>query len=312
MEAVVKKKTTEEMLLSLLKNMDFVVLIRKGPWAYSILGEAPDFFWLSFPTETGSDDVKPWTCSYMMEIFFEDAENFFEHEKEGSISSGLWQEEGVTFAEQMFFAEARYIEGMQIVLLHQITERFASHIGVLRKARTEFLNSRNLSREVEKLKDKARTDPLTKIPNREAFIDFVSTAIADTSSSFPGFSIGLIDIDNFKTINDSYGHLTGDDALALVAKILHNNLRRNDIVARYGGDEFIMCITTSETNMVFHIAEKLRSTVAGQHSPQLPPLTVSIGCTTYRPGESLQDTLQRADLALYDAKKAGRNRVMLR
>jgi diguanylate cyclase len=125
----------------------------------------------------------------------------------------------------------------------------------------------------------------------------------------------LIDIDHFKTFNDKFGHIVGDEVLRFVTKKIKDMIKEGDFLARFGGEEFAVILprtslsdaeTVAESNRLFFTEAKLKSTTS---SKSLGGITISIGVASYRPGESLEDFLDRSDKALYLAKDTGRNRV---
>lgn len=126
------------------------------------------------------------------------------------------------------------------------------------------------------------------------------------------FVVMLADVDHFKDINDSLGHAAGDQTLQSVARALESSLREYDICARWGGEEFLLLIPITSEDQASVVAERLRRAVSllPPPAPALKPCTISIGFTRHRPGERLDDTLLRADQALYQAKADGRNRVV--
>lgn len=177
-----------------------------------------------------------------------------------------------------------------------------SHIDVTRHKLAELQAS-----------ELAHTDPLTRIGNRRRFDDFAAVEWARCVRSRKPFSLVLIDIDHFKTINDRFGHATGDLCLTQVARLIDGFARRpGDLAARYGGEEFALVLGDTPAADALRLAESVREGVAG-----LPvrvrgtrvPLTVSAGVSTRTPAPSdrLADLFDRADAALYDAKTAGRN-----
>src|SRR5690606_39457410 len=126
------------------------------------------------------------------------------------------------------------------------------------------------------------------------------------------FAIALIDIDRFKSINDSHGHLVGDQLLRAFARRVSERLREVDLLGRYGGEEFILLLVGTRLAGAVRLAERLREDVAAANWDEVLPglrLTMSAGVAEYRPGESLEALLERADNALYAAKRGGRNRV---
>lgn len=122
------------------------------------------------------------------------------------------------------------------------------------------------------------------------------------------FSIIMIDIDNFKNINDSYGHDRGDDILKSLASILQNQLRKNDMLIRWGGEEFALLVEAPLTQS-FSIAEKLRLSVQGCLSIESKTITISLGLTQIHEDDTQESFFKRVDNALYESKRNGKNRT---
>ena len=164
-----------------------------------------------------------------------------------------------------------------------------------------------------KLNELATIDELTGISNRRRFFNLSNIEIGKAKRSRRPFSVMMIDLDHFKTINDTYGHSTGDRVLSEAASALASGLRDSDILGRYGGEEFTVFLPETLPETATMIAKRLRDRIAdldipeGQHSIKI---TVSIGVAGIRsPGEDLDSLLKLADNALYHAKNSGRNRV---
>ena len=124
----------------------------------------------------------------------------------------------------------------------------------------------------------------------------------------------MIDVDHFKNFNDEYGHIAGDKVLISVGKSINKPLRPNDLVARFGGEEFSVLLPETSLENDVAIAERLRQRVSETcpgriDGKELPKVTVSIGIADYRPCDSLESLIASADIAMYHAKKAGRNCV---
>jgi diguanylate cyclase len=150
-----------------------------------------------------------------------------------------------------------------------------------------------------------RTDPLTGVCNRRAMDDTLNSMVAMKNRYGLNFSLGLFDIDHFKKINDSQGHLAGDQVLKAVARLIEQTARETDVVTRYGGEEFVVIMPQTDLRGASIFGERLRSTVERQLG-----VTLSGGVTgALGSGESPTAILERADGALYAAKQAGRNRV---
>jgi len=125
-------------------------------------------------------------------------------------------------------------------------------------------------------------------------------------------AIGIFDIDHFKKINDTYGHLVGDEVLCGFARLLESNLRQYDFLGRFGGEEFVVIAPGIRENDVNTLYERLRAAVADNPIPTKAgnvSITVSIGATIWRGKEKMDELLAATDSALYQAKRGGRNRV---
>jgi diguanylate cyclase (GGDEF)-like protein len=164
------------------------------------------------------------------------------------------------------------------------------------------------------LEARSTHDALTGLPNRRLFDDRIATAIAEAERFGHALSVLAIDIDHFKQINDLHGHQVGDEALVAVARTLARGVRAVDTVARIGGEEFAIILSRADLAEAARIAEKLRREVAaltlrGAGDQPLGHLSISVGVAQWRRGESAGSLLGRADAALYDAKRSGRNRI---
>lgn len=161
----------------------------------------------------------------------------------------------------------------------------------------------------------AMTDGLTGIANRRAFDQTLVAAVESALKDGTPLSLLMVDIDHFKTFNDTHGHLVGDHVLKLVAKVLTEGIKGRDTVARYGGEEFAIILPRTELTNAITLADQLRASVGSRHivnrarNASYGSVTLSIGAAQYRTGEELMTLLRRADEALYAAKRGGRNRV---
>lgn len=156
------------------------------------------------------------------------------------------------------------------------------------------------------LENKAYHDSLTSLYNRQYFYEH---AIEQIQKSVDSIGIIMLDIDNFKSINDTYGHKSGDEVLKHLAKCVTSSLRLSDIVIRWGGEEFIAIVHTHSMKEVAMIAENLRSAVAQIEIPDIRKFTASFGITLLHQGENIDSAIGRADNALYASKAEGKNRV---
>jgi diguanylate cyclase (GGDEF)-like protein len=169
-----------------------------------------------------------------------------------------------------------------------------------------------INRYQRRLEKMATTDKLTGLANRQAFDLLISQAIHELGRTHAPLIAILIDIDNFKPINDRLGHLAGDSVIRQVAKVIKNTLRKSDIVCRWGGEEFLVVAKGLTESQGLLLAEKIRDAVATQsfhHGNETLAVTVSLGVAAFHEGETPDQLIARADHALYAAKDAGRNLV---
>jgi diguanylate cyclase (GGDEF)-like protein len=164
--------------------------------------------------------------------------------------------------------------------------------------------------------DSALRDGLTQAYNKRYFVDRLDSEIQFARRHQVNLGLILMDLDHFKAINDTHGHLAGDRVLADFAAAMHRSIRHEDVFARYGGEEFAIITRTIDREDVHRFAERLRKQTAGlkiEFEGKSIPLTVSIGIATVpeNPARSPEELLQTADDALYQAKHAGRNKVVL-
>lgn len=162
---------------------------------------------------------------------------------------------------------------------------------------------------VTKLNDERSRDPLTLLLNRRGFYDAVKFKFSQSPQK--RYFLVMCDVDHFKKINDTYGHSTGDHVLQGIAQMISNNLRQNDLVGRFGGEEFILLIQVEQIDCAYDIVEKIRKDIENeQFSAQKISLTASFGLTQLQQRD-LSHSIDIADKLLYDAKRAGRNRIVL-
>ncbi|WP_437735994.1 diguanylate cyclase [Sorangium sp. So ce1335] len=169
----------------------------------------------------------------------------------------------------------------------------------------------------QQMYDAALRDALTKAFNKKYFLDRLETEVSYARRHSAHLSLLMFDVDHFKRINDTFGHLAGDYVLARIAKIASNTVRTEDVFARYGGEEFgILCRGVALENAGI-LGERLRLLVEGsvfEHEGVRVPTTISVGVAAHPdiPVQSGQQLIAAADEALYEAKRTGRNRVLLK
>jgi diguanylate cyclase len=183
-------------------------------------------------------------------------------------------------------------------------------------ARASELESQvqKLESELRRLSDEVSTDVLTQVANRRGLAQVFEAERARIDRGGPTFAVGLIDIDNFKKLNDTLGHAAGDVALKSLAARVKEWLRPVDHIARFGGEEFVVMLTATpvaEAQQVLTRLQRQLSASLFMHDGREVFVTFSAGVTDYRPGEALELALERADEALYEAKRTGKNRTCI-
>ncbi|CAD7377027.1 MULTISPECIES: GGDEF domain-containing protein [Xanthomonas] len=161
------------------------------------------------------------------------------------------------------------------------------------------------------LLDDAQRDALTGLRNRKTFDDVILRLFAggaDAAAS-EGVWLGIVDIDHFKRVNDSFGHLYGDEVLLLVAQLMQRCFRQDDLLFRFGGEEFVIVLRGVDRDIAVSLFERFRVAVAEQVFPQVGKVTLSTGIVELTDGQLISQLLDEADKALYWAKQHGRNRT---
>ena len=170
-----------------------------------------------------------------------------------------------------------------------------------------------LKKNLDNVKKEALTDGLTGLANRKAFDKQIRDWVEDASVAGSDLCLLMMDIDHFKTFNDSYGHQTGDQVLRLVARTLIDGIKGRDFAARFGGEEFALIFPDTPISAAVRVADSLRHAVEGKEvvnknsNRSLGRITLSGGLAHYTKGESVTTFIERADTALYEAKRAVRN-----
>ena len=179
--------------------------------------------------------------------------------------------------------------------------------------RTESLldTQRELLEDKNELQRLALTDNLTGLSNRAHMNQILHKEFSRFERHNQRFGIIMLDIDHFKSINDRYGHIAGDSVLKRLASTFESAIRTSDFIARWGGEEFLICCTTIEEEDLLPIAETIRQLVASTEFEQVGQITASLGCAAIVKGETIGDLIKRADVALYEAKNNGRNQSIV-
>lgn len=198
--------------------------------------------------------------------------------------------------------------------IHNMATDFIEHIASVISICLE--NNINF----ETMRRTSLVDPLTGVNNRRFLEQRIEEELDRSQRTRESLSCLFLDIDFFKRINDGFGHQAGDHVLIQVAGIIKKQLRSNDVLSRYGGEEFVALLSQSDEKSAGEIAERIRLSIADlkiEFAEQCIPVTISIGAATYQPSQSIRRPvaeiavrlIQSADAALYEAKHNGRNRV---
>lgn len=181
----------------------------------------------------------------------------------------------------------------------------------LKKAESKIAD---LTAKLEKSITESITDPLTQVMNRKGLINDLENIIEIGESKKLSTVLMMIDADNFKSLNDTYGHVAGDKVLYFMGQSIKSIIRTGDQVYRFGGEEFAVILNRCEDDQAFSIADKIRSKIEHSHliyAGKTIQITVSIGVTIHHLKDSIEDFISRADTALYQAKQDGKNKTIL-
>lgn len=227
----------------------------------------------------------------------------------------------VLYTVAVFVVHADSHEGLPLLELTQVLLLFITLLGTvvlsirLSRMRIQLRRRRHELHEALKLNQElAARDGLTGLPNRRHMQEQMELERQRCARHRRPLTLAQIDLDYFKRVNDTYGHAAGDLALRSFAKMAQTCIRSCDILARWGGEEFVIMLTDTDTKTALLILERLRRSietmVIERNGQEALRITVSMGLAQHIPGESVEATLARADKALYQAKHAGRNRVV--
>lgn len=206
------------------------------------------------------------------------------------------------------------VSGIDDLLGH--TKVMQGSIGTLRSKLDESRHEiEQLRDEVIKARKEALLDGLTGLVNRKGFDQALAVCLERFGDGAESPSLFIADIDHFKRVNDTYGHLLGDKVIRAIAKILNDNIKGKDVAARFGGEEFVVLLPGTPLDGACQLAEKIRATVEKlsikrtDKNEAISNITVSFGVAYYKKGEHMSEFVARADDALYQSKNGGRNRV---
>lgn len=199
-------------------------------------------------------------------------------------------------------------------LMYQSLTNYKNNLELMVDERTTELKKSHVEIEaaMQTIRQLAIRDELTGLFNRRHLMEMLDDEKNRSSRGSGIFCLAMLDIDHFKKVNDMHGHLTGDSVLRAIATTIQTSMRNTDFCGRYGGEEFLLVYTQTNTTGAINSAERLRSKVESLMFPDIGPdfrITVLLGLTVYRQDDEVEKVIARADAALYIAKGSGRNRV---
>jgi diguanylate cyclase len=170
-----------------------------------------------------------------------------------------------------------------------------------------------LQKELAAVSDRAHRDPLTQLPNRRGLSRAYEVEAARADRTKEPMCLSILDVDNFKVLNDTFGHQAGDEALIHLASVVRQSIRPSDVISRYGGEEFVILLPETSLDYAVQVMTRVQRELTRKffmHNNEHVLITFSAGVAQRVPGEMQDDLLSRADRALYRAKQAGKNRVV--
>jgi diguanylate cyclase len=213
--------------------------------------------------------------------------------------------ESLTGVVREIVEESRAVQALVAQARQRMNEEHEKATGLTQ--RVSLLES-----ELHRLSSEVSTDQLTQVANRRGLLGAFDAEVQRIQAAGGSLAMGLLDIDNFKRLNDELGHNAGDEALRALAAAIDKSLRDRDTVARYGGEEFVVLLPDMALDTAASTLTRLQRTLSSGlflHEQKSVMVTFSAGVTTYREGERIEDALERADQALFEAKRLGKNRT---
>jgi diguanylate cyclase (GGDEF)-like protein len=214
-----------------------------------------------------------------------------------------------TFVVLLFLIFSAYTERL-LAIIHNMTIELKKYHDRLELTIAE-LKMENTERQqaIKELEELSTTDPLTLVYNRRKFNELLESEIDRSKRYKTGLSIIMCDIDHFKKINDTFGHDVGDNALKIFSTKINENIREVDMLARWGGEEFMILMPNINADKASSVAEKLRKIIEATEIKTIESLTASFGVTHLNDEDTAESLIKRVDEAMYSAKKGGRNKV---
>jgi len=258
-----------------------------------------------------------WFASAAIDVFVFGKYHLYAESLLRPDSIDLWSRFQVIFLLILFSSMSMLFLRHQSLITQKLSV-YKNQLELVVEERTNELKAKNsqLESEIEdkqkieaRLKYLATTDPLTSIYNRRKFNEVLSYELRRDERYPGGLSLILCDLDNFKSINDNYGHNKGDEVLKSFTEMVKNMIRSSDTFARWGGEEFVLLLPETGFETAMQLAEKIRQKTESTLFSNTCKITVSFGITQFLEGDTETVLFNRADDALYKAKSCGRNRL---
>lgn len=214
------------------------------------------------------------------------------------------------------YTDQKKVRAAVVSLLRSTRQMTQKTMEMEARLTTSSAHIEHLQTALNTIKLESQTDSLTGVANRKLFDETLAGEIAVAAQQARPLALCMVDVDHFKAFNDNYGHRAGDSALRFVANMFHHSVRDGDLVARYGGEEFALVMPGADLTVGVKVADRMRENLSGRElinrtsGQTLGFITVSIGVAEFQVSDTPGTLIDRADKALYAAKKAGRNRVM--
>ncbi|MGB5866443.1 MAG: diguanylate cyclase [Arcobacteraceae bacterium] len=290
----VEKKTYE--LQSILDAQDNLILVITGDGTIDVNQTLLDFFGY----KSSKDFALNHSC--ISDLFLDKNSYFVKKDSDN------WLEDIMKLEDSNRVVLMKNLKGEEIIFRVNV-KSFMFHTQHWVISFTDITDLKNYTYE---LQYKATHDNLTKLYNRQKLNDELDKEIVRENRYKHGLSILMLDIDNFKNINDTYGHDVGDVVLKDISKIILESIRATDYACRWGGEEFMVLLPETTVEQAFKIAENIRINIENYINPVLPnKTTVSIGVVEFqRDKDDIETFVKNVDLAMYQAKKTGKNRVV--
>lgn len=290
-----KLKKEKKFAQDILDIQDNLIIVTDGISDINVNKEVLKFFNLKYFKEF----VEKYGCIY--NCFIEDTGYF---NKSLVQDNKLWIE---------YLLEMNETDEWLVLMMEAKTLKLKSFTIKVKRFEDNYIisltNITTIALKSKNFEHKAQYDGLTNIFNKAKFNKTLFYELNSAQNSEGELSLIIFDIDKFKLVNDTYGHIFGDEVLVKLTKVVKNHIRRTDVFARWGGEEFALLLPNIASDGAVKIAEHLRKAVEEEKFDEAGVITCSFGVTSYQDGDNSESITKRADKALYEAKNTGRNKV---